>query len=548
MKKVYGYVRVSTTGQAEEGFSLDHQKNAIKEYCKLKGLKLLRIFVDDKSGRTADRDDFQKMLVTAKPKGVDKIVIFKVDRFARNLRDFTNIFEDLKKSEIELHSTCEGDLTNNSSIIPNLFASLAQWESEQISIRTKGGMMQKFKDGWQPTKPPLGYRSVGGERERKTWELDSNTAPIIKKMFELYSTGSYSIADLQEWLRDKNIISTNGTVISHSRIHNILRDPSYYGLIRWNGQSKIGKHQPLISKQLFETCQFILAKHRNFLTRRRKYNFLLNGHVYCHCGTRMVAEWHKIRSNGKKIGYYHCQKRYAPTCREPYVEISELEKQVEKYIKRIEFKQEFIDKVVKQAKEFLESGRKNTLGMKQALINQKTALEIRRNKLEDYLIDEAISKETYQRKHVEIQDKIDNLQAQIEELDQESQLDFSLIEEVLELTRDIQKTYKNAPKYLKKHYLRFFYERFVVSNKTITEAVPTPIFKALLSNNVVRLRQAQLTTSPYTLYKLFPRDLLAQFKAQLEDLKQVLASEPNYSIVEAKNGRFCQLPVPSAHQ
>ena len=495
MKKAYAYIRVSTKGQAKEGFSLDHQKNALKDFCKVKKIRLLKTFIDDgKSGRTTNRPEFQEMLGKVRQKHVDYIVTYKIDRFARNITDFSKIRKELQKLKIDLLSVMEGDVTNGSSLIANIFASVAEWESEVNSERTKGGLLQKFKDGWQPTKPPPGYRSVGAENERKTCEPDPYTAPIIKKMFELYSTGNYSVVKLQEWLRDKNLISKNGTIIAYSTIHNILTNPFYYGLIRWHGKSKTGKHTPIITKQLFKTCKFILAKNRNFLTRRRKYSFLLNGHVYCNCGTRMVAEWHQIKSKkrGNKIAYYHCQKIYAPTCKEPYIEMVKLEKQVERYIKQIQFKKEFIEAIVKQAKELLDSGRKNVKGMKQALINQKTGLETKRNRLEDLLINESINKDTYARKHAEVQDKIDNLQSQIEDTEQESQLDVSLIKDVLDLTRNIHKTYNNASKHLKGYYLRFFYEKFVVSNRIITEAVPMPIFKALLSNNVVRLRQAML--------------------------------------------------------
>lgn len=493
MERAYGYIRVSTTGQAEEGFSLDHQKSAIKDYCHNKGIKLLHVFVDEgRSGRTVNRPDFQEMLKKVKSKSPDCIVIYKIDRFARNIADFARIKKELKESGVNILSVTEGNLTNGSGLVANIFASVAEWESEVNGRRTRDALMQKFKDGWQPTGPPLGYQSVGNEGERKTCEPDPYTAPVVQKLFELYSTGTYSIADLQEWLKDKNIISKNGAVISHSRIHNILTNPFYYGLIRWNGQSRVGKHKPLISKQLFETCQYVLAKHRKFLTRTRKYNFLLSGFVRCSCGTRLVAEWHIVRSNKRKIAYYHCQKRYSPGCQEPYVEISNLEGQVEDKIKKLEFAEEFTKAVVQQARNFLNSGRKNIETVKQGLINQKTGFETKRNRLEDLLIGEAIDQDTYKRKHHEIQNKIDNIQSQIEETEQGSQLDVSLIEKVLDLTRDIHKSYRNAPDALKRHYLRFFYERFVVSDRKIAEVVPTPIFQALQSKEVVRLRTNQL--------------------------------------------------------
>jgi DNA invertase Pin-like site-specific DNA recombinase len=493
MKRAYGYLRVSTTTQVDEGFSLDHQRQAIKDYCKTRSLHLVQIYMDEgKSGRTTNRPEFQQMLKAIKEKGIDSVVIYKIDRFARNVTDFSRICNEFKENNINLISVLEGDLSSGSSLVPNIFASVAQWESEVNSQRTKDALLEKFNFGWQPTPPPIGYVSMGGDGERKYCEIDPNVGPIIKKIFELYSTGQYSMITLQEWLKDKNIISRNGTIISFSRINNILNNPFYYGLIRWHGVEKMGKQTPLISKQLFDTCKYILEKHRHFLVRERKYDFLLRGFTNCTCGMRLVGDYSLIRSTNTKLGYYHCQKRYSPDCKQKYIQAKVLEQYVEDYIKKVEFTDQFIAQVQQQAKDFLNTGKKETNGMKQAFINQKTGLENKRNKLEDLLIDESIDKDTYKRKHLEITEQLNNLQIQTEEVEEESNLDMSLIEETLALTKDIYKTYKNAPDALKRHYLRFFYEGFVVDNKEIVEANPTPIFNALKNANMARLRTTEL--------------------------------------------------------
>ncbi len=494
MKRAFGYIRVSTTGQAEEGFSLENQKRAIQEYCAYAKMRLVRVFVDEgKSARTTNRPEFQEMLTGIKNGVADCIVIYKIDRFARNAIDYTRIRKELETLQVGFYSVSEGDLmSKNAFVYGNVLATMAEWESMMNSDRTKDALMQKFRNGWQPCPPPLGFRSVGGDGEQKTCEIDPYAGPIIKKMFELYSTGQYSMVTLQEWLQDKNLISKNGTIISFSRINNVLRNDFYYGKIRWRGQEKMGNHTPLINKQLFDTCQYILEKHRHFLLRERKYDFLLRGFVYCPCGMRLVGDVATIRSNHKKIGYYHCQKRYSPGCKQKYVQAKDLEEQIENIIKKLEFTEEFITQVQEQAQRFLNTGKKETRGIRQTLLNQRTALELKRNKLEDLLIDESIDRDTYKRKHAETTQQIANLQTQTEEVEEERKLDIPLIDETLFLSRDIYKTYKSAADPLKRHYLRFFYERFVIDNKVIVEAKPTPIFEALLAAKMVRLIKTQL--------------------------------------------------------
>ena len=486
-----GYIRVSTDTQAEQGYSLENQQRAIKEYCRSQGINLLRLFIDEgKSATTTNRPEFKEMFSEIKEKGIDCVTIYKVDRFARNLGDFGRIRKEFKKAEIKLLSVIEGDVSEG--IVGNLFALIAEWESDVNGQRTRDALMQKFRNGWQPTPSPVGYRSVGGEHEQKSCEIDPYAGPIIKQLFELYSSGEESMVSLQEWLKDKNIISKNGTIISFSRINNILNNPFYYGLIRWHGQEKMGKHTPLITKQLFDMCKYVLEKHRHFLLRERKYDFLLRGFVFCPCGMRLVGDACTVRSNHKKIYYYHCQKRYSPDCKQKYSRAKDVEEQVEEYLKKLEFDEDFINQLKQKAQEYLKDGKRDENSDRQSIVNQKTGIEIKRNKLEDLLLDGTLDKDTYKRKHSELTQEIDNLTTLIEEKDNEKSLDLPFIDEALSLTRNIYTTYKRASDPVKRHFLRFFFERFVVEDKKIIEAKHTPIFDALFCANMVRLSEPVL--------------------------------------------------------
>lgn len=498
MKTCYAYIRVSTEDQKNKGYSPDNQIRQAREYASMHGYHIKKVFDDSgRSGRsTQHRYELQELLKAIEETPVDAVIIYKIDRFARNVGDFSKMYNDFKSKNIKLLSVNEGDLMEGNSLIPNIFASVAQWESEVNSSRTKDALAQKFEEGWQPNRPPLGYRSVGGEDEKKTCEPDPYEAPIIKELFELYATGNYSILAIQDWLAEQNLVSKNGTSLGHSVINTILRNPFYYGLIRWHGKSKIGNHVPIISKNLFDTCQYVLAKHRHFLLRKRTYDFLLRGFVICaECGQRYTAEWHKAerftKRNGK-IAYYHCPKRDRNNCPSPYVEMSDLETLAAEQFKDMQFSQKFIDMVVKKAREKVEYNRQAASSKRQAILNLRTSLETRRNKLEDALLDGTIDRETYKRKHDEIQLKIQSADEQLQEIEAGCSIDMDLIEEVLAFSRNIYKTFVDAPPFLKRHYMRFFYERFEVQNKQIIKAVPTPIFLVLQANHAVIIRKTKL--------------------------------------------------------
>jgi len=494
MKNAYAYIRVSTVGQAEEGFSLDNQKNAIKEYSKNRGIHLVRFYMDEgRSGRTVNRPEFQSMLadIEARRDGdIDSVIIYKIDRFARNIADFSRVWNEFKERKINLISLLEGDISNGSSLIANIFASVAQWESEVNGQRTKDALMQKFKEGWQPTPPPLGYRSVGEKGEKKSCEPDPYTSPIVQELFHLYSTGGYSIIDLTEWLSEKNIVSKKkGLPLGHSVIHTILSNPFYYGVIRWHGESKAGNHSPIISKELFDTCQYVLAKHRHFVTRKRKYDFLLRGFLYCGvCGQRYTAEWHYhkrfVRHNGK-LGYYHCQKRDKNGCDAPFVMVEDMEKQVDDEMKKIQFSDEFVNAIVKKTKDYLNSARETSQARRQAIVNVRSGHEQRKEKLENSLLDDLLDRDSFKRKYEELNVKIRNCDRQLQEVDSNMKVDIDLIEEVLFFSRNIYLTYKEAPFFLRRHYLRFFFERLVAKNKLISEVKVTPVFESLIRANQV---------------------------------------------------------------
>lgn len=179
-------------------------------------------------------------------------------------------------------------------------------------------------------------------------------------------------------------------------------------------------------------------------------------------------------------------------CPAPYAEVSELEDLVDNTVKNIQFSQEFIDAVVGKAREFVEDCRKRASSETQGCINQRVALETRRNKLEDALLDGTIDRAIFKRKHDEIDEQLGFIESRTREIEANSRVDMKLIEDVLNFTRDIGRTYNEAEDFMKRHYLRFFFEKIMIKEKRIERVIYTPIIATLVENRLVIIKNLVL--------------------------------------------------------
>lgn len=490
IKKVVGYVRVSTKNQAEEGYSIEAQKQSIKDWVKKEKHKLLKIFADE--GRTAtnaSRPEFKEMLDYCLLNDVSACIVYHTDRFARNELIHALYKKELKENGVELISITQPmiDSSPEGFLLDGVLANLNAYYSRDLGRKTKKGLMRKWESGGMPGPSPIGYKNVKKTKDaiHKTTIPDKTTAPLIQEMFRLYSTGQFSITRLREVFNQKGLKSKNDIPLNDSAVHKILCNEFYYGRMHWSDLTKMGNHKPLINKELFESCKYVRAKHRQFLIRRRKHFFLLCSYVYCgDCGRRLTAEWHKIQSKKRdKIAYYHCTRKGG--CYSKYSEKEDLEQKVANLIKKFQFSDDFIKLVKKKAIEAVKNTRSTTQSSKRALQNQLNALEAKRETIEDKFCNGDIEKEVYQRQHIKTQSEIDNINQKLLEVEDKHRIDFNIIEEVLNMTRNIYKTYLDAPDFIKQYYLRFFFERIEIKNTKVVKFIPTPTFKVLLEGQQV---------------------------------------------------------------
>jgi site-specific DNA recombinase len=314
-KKYFGYIRVSTAKQGEQGVSLQEQKDAILRYAQRYGLSVAQWFEERESAAKRGRALFTEMMKQLRLGNVRGVIIHKIDRSARNLKDWADLGE-LIDAGVEVHFANESlDLnTRGGRLSADIQAVVASDYIRNLREETKKGFYGRLKQGFYPLPAPLGYLDCG---KAKTKEVDPGRAPLVAKLFAFYGTGQYSLNRLLDESRAWGLHNRRGRMLSITGLSTILNNPFYTGMIRVRrtGELFTGNHQPLVAKSLFDRVQSILRG--KTVVRTVRHNFAFRKLVRCgHCGYTLIGELQKGHV------YYRCQRRSCPatTVREETVD------------------------------------------------------------------------------------------------------------------------------------------------------------------------------------------------------------------------------------
>jgi len=349
--KSISFARVSSREQEETGYSLPSQEKLLEEYAERKDFDIAKKFsISESASGKNQRTIFNEMMDHIKKNKIKIIICEKVDRLTRNFKDAVCVNEWINEDpERQVHFVKENcvltkDSKSNEKFIWNIKVSVAQYYIDNLSEEVKKGQKEKISQGWLPTKPPLGYKTVG-EKGHKIHVLDERTAPFLKKAFELYATGDYSLHQLAKVMSEEGARSSLGNKITKSRWAELFSDPFYVGKIRWKGEIYDGKQEPLISKELLQMVQDVLRSKAT--PKYRKHFSLFKGLMQCfNCKGRITWEQKKGHEYGHCNYYKFCQKR-------TYVREEKVEEQILSYLDQITIKKprlvEWVQKALKES-------------------------------------------------------------------------------------------------------------------------------------------------------------------------------------------------------
>ena len=208
------------------------------------------------------------------------------------------------------------DETPAGKLLYNMMADVAQYHSDNLAVEVLKGLDTKVKRGGTPYHAPLGYlnhREFIDGMELRTVIIDEERAPLIRWAFEQYALGDWTIRQLvnalnAQGLRTRVSCKLVAKPLTISGVHHMLRNPYYFGVVPYRGVYHEGKHETLISVELWLRVQDVLIAHHLAGEKERKHPHYLKGTIYCgECGARLI--YSRNRGHGGEYEYYICLSR-----------------------------------------------------------------------------------------------------------------------------------------------------------------------------------------------------------------------------------------------
>ena len=497
------YLRVSTKEQAEmggeaEGFSIPAQRAACRRKAESLGAVVEEEFVDrGESAKTANRPELMKMLRYVQKNAVQYVIVHKVDRLARSRADDVVITMEIKKSGATLVSCSENiDETPSGLLLHGIMSSIAEFYSQNLATEVTKGLSQKVLSGGTVYKAPLGYlhvRTMQSGREVRGVEIDPERAPLVKWAFEAYADGNWTLRRLLTELCERGLTSRGGPrtpakPIGMAVLHRTLTNPYYIGVVIYQGVSYPGKHEPLISTQLFERVQSALKAHNCAGERQYVHNHYLKGSIFCGtCGSRLAVTNSRNR-HGKVYDYFYCLGRqYDPqSCTWSVVRLRKVEQLVVDHYRTVQLPLERIAEVRDVLRQALSARRTEAEAAEKSLTLRIQRLTDERQKLLQLHYAEAVPVDLFKQEQQRITRELEQARGLLADVS----LEFEAIEQnltrALELARDCHAAYEAAGPNTRRLFNQAFFEKlYVHDDGEITHELAKP-FKILLDPRLTK--------------------------------------------------------------
>ena len=313
MTNVVLYLRYSSDKQTEQ--SIEGQDRICRQYCAKNNMCVISTYIDralSASKNTEKREDFQRMIRDSERGNFEAVVVYKLDRFARNRYDSAIYKNKLKRNGVKVVSATENITDSPEGIIlESVLEGMAEFYSMELAQKVTRGMHETaLKGNSCGGSIPLGYKV-----EHKKLVIDPLTAPIVKEAFEKYASGE-TIVQICDDFNARGLRSAKGALFNKNSFRNMFMNEKYIGVYKYKDIRIEGGIPAIIDKEMFELVNKRMTNNKKAPSKKKaKVDYLLTSKLFCgHCNSPMVGE-SGTGKNGRIYNYYTCSNRkYTQSC------------------------------------------------------------------------------------------------------------------------------------------------------------------------------------------------------------------------------------------
>ncbi len=310
------YARFSSHSQNEQ--SIEGQLKTCYEFANKQGYTVIAEYIDRAlSGTTDNRPQFLKMIEDSNKKHFDGVLVYQLDRFARNRYDSATYKAKLKKNGVRVYSARE-NITDDASgiLVEGLLESMAEYYSAELSQKIRRGMdINAEKCLCTGGYPALGYKIID-----KQFYIDEATAPIVQQIFELYASGK-TVAEICDTLNAQGYKTSRGVAFNKNSLRTILQNKRYIGIYTYKDIEIADGIPRIIDDDLFYKVARIMETNKKAPAKAKaKEEYLLTTKLFCGYCKEMMRGYGGTGKLGKHYHYYACNGKIKKVCKKKVVD------------------------------------------------------------------------------------------------------------------------------------------------------------------------------------------------------------------------------------
>lgn len=495
MKQAIGYCRISTSDQSN--YSISGQMDDIRRYCEQKEMVLMNIFTDEgQSAKNFDRANWKELeaFVRKNHKGIDYLIIWKYDRFSRNLSEALSMITQLETVyNILILSVLEPiDFPLDSPYYFKFRTDMlldAHVERLKIKDRTRFGINKGKKEGRYLNKAPFGYINARDAQGKPIITIDGANAIIVRFIFETFIAGS-TLSEVRRMAKEKGFPQKG-----KDAVYRILNNVTYCGKIEVKEYRGIpahnvpGLHAPIINEETFWRAQALL--HRPDLPKRQhNETAYLKGYIHCpHCYRPLTCG--KSKGRNKYYWYYEC------TTHRKSFNMDKAHAAFLAILDELSLTMQQIEKLQQMVKGIIEEHINRTLGDLSALTDKKEKLKAKIESLSEKYIEDKLDEATYKKYNIKFNNEIAAINSTITSLSKGQEAYWSNYHKAFARLHSLRYTFEAAPLATKTSLVKIgFGKQLTYDGSTYRTTFLNPLFthKELVLNNKNLLKTKISTT------------------------------------------------------